>query len=146
MIEEMQLSDLDELIEIENDIFNSDAWKKKDYEYELKDNDLSRMYVIKENNEIVAYGGLWFLFENADITTIGVKRNYWHQGYGEKMLRHLLQVAKENECEFAHLEVRVSNVKAINLYKKLGFEILRVRKGYYSDNNEDAYDMMKGLL
>ena len=146
MIEEMQLSDLDELIKIENDIFNSDAWKKKDYEYELKDNDLSRMYVIKENNEIVAYGGLWFLFENADITTIGVKRNYWHQGYGEKMLRHLLQAAKENECEFAHLEVRVSNIKAINLYKKLGFEILRVRKGYYSDNNEDAYDMMKGLL
>ena len=146
MIIEMQLSDLDEIIELENDLFKSDAWKKKDYEYEIKDNDLSKMYVIKENEEIIAYGGLWFLFENADITTVGVKRKYWHQGYGEKMMRHLLDVAKSNGCEFVHLEVRVSNKNAISLYKKLGFEILRVRKGYYSDNNEDAYDMMKGLL
>ena len=127
-------------------MFKEDAWKKENYLYELKENDLSRMYVDKVNGEIVSYGGLWFLFENCDITTIGTKRKYWHQGYGEKMLQHLLKVAKDNECEFAHLEVRVSNEKAINLYKKNGFEIIRTRKGYYSDNNEDAYDMMKGLL
>ena len=146
MIQEMKLSDLDEIERLEKDLFKNDAWPRSSYEYELKENELSRMYVIKENDEIVAYGGLWFLFENADITTIGTNRKYWHQGYGQRMLEHLLNVAKENNCEFVHLEVRVSNTNAINLYKKNGFEIIRTRKGYYSDNNEDAYDMMRGLL
>ena len=146
MIEEMKLSDLEEIMELEKDLFKNDAWKKENYEYELLENDLSRMYVDRINDEIVSYGGLWFLFENCDITTIGTKRKYWHQGYGERMFKHLLDVAKNEGCEFAHLEVRVSNINAINLYKKNGFEIIRTRKGYYSDNNEDAYDMMKGLL
>ena len=146
MIEEMKLSDLEEIMELEKDLFKNDAWKKENYEYELQENDLSRMYVDRINDEIVSYGGLWFLFENCDITTIGTKRKYWHQGYGERMFKYLLNVAKNEGCEFAHLEVRVSNINAINLYKKNGFEIIRTRKGYYSDNNEDAYDMMKGLL
>ena len=146
MIEEMKLSDLDEVETLEKDLFKNDAWPRSSYEYEINENTLSKMYVLRENGEIISYGGMWFLFENVDITTIGTNRKYWHQGYGQKMLEHLLQVAKENGCEFAHLEVRVSNEKAINLYKKLGFEIIRTRKGYYSDNNEDAYDMMKGLL
>lgn len=146
MIESMKLEDLDEIMKLELDLFKTDAWRKDNYEYEIKENDLSRMFVEKVNNEIVSYGGLWFLFENCDITTIGVKREYWHQGYGDKMLKHLLNVARNEGCEFAHLEVRVSNENAINLYKKNGFEIIRTRKGYYSDNNEDAYDMMKGLL
>ena len=146
MIDEMKLSDLDEVMELENDLFKSDSWPRSSYEYELKENDLSRMYVEKVDGKIVSYGGLWFLFENMDITTIGTNALYQNQGYGQKMLEHLLKVGKENGCEFAHLEVRVSNQKAINLYKKNGFEVIRVRKGYYSDNNEDAYDMMKGLL
>lgn len=146
MIQEMKLSDLEEIDRLEKDLFKNDAWPKSSYEYELKENDLSRMYVLKENDEIIAYGGMWFLFENADITTIGTNRKYWHLGYGQKMLEHLLNVAKENGCEFVHLEVRVSNINAINLYLKNGFEIIRTRKGYYSDNNEDAYDMMRGLL
>ena len=146
MIEEMKLSDLDEIMELEKDLFKNDAWKKENYEYELLENDLSRMYVDRINDEIVSYGGLWFLFENCDITTIGTKRKYWYQGYGEKMFKYLLDAAKNEGCEFAHLEVRVSNSSAINLYKKNGFEIIRTRKAYYSDNNEDAYDMMKGLL
>jgi len=146
MIREMQLSDLEIIDSLEKQLFKGDAWPKESYIYELTENDLSRMYVDDNDGEIVSYGGMWFLFENCDITTIGVNPIYQGQGYGQKMLEHLLKIAKENECEFVHLEVRVSNTKAINLYKKNGFEVIRTRKGYYSDNHEDAYDMMRGLL
>lgn len=146
MILQMSNDDIQEVCMLEEEIFENEPRKKEYFEYEINENDLSRMFVLKEKNEIIAYGGLWFLFENADIILVGVNPKYQGKGYGQKMLDHLLKVAKDNECEFVHLEVRVSNVKAINLYKKNGFEIIRTRNGYYSDNNEDAYDMMKGLL
>ena len=145
IIEEMKLSDLDEIIVLENDLFTS-PWSKDNYTYELTANPLSRLFVIRENDEIVSYGGMWFLFDNMDITTIGTKKDYQHQGYGQMILDKLLETGKENGCEFAHLEVRVSNTKAISLYEKNGFTIVRTRKGYYTDNHEDAYDMVKGLL
>lgn len=43
------------------------------------------------------------------------------------------------------LEVRVTNVVAQRLYEKLGFETVGVRKGYYTDNQEDAYIMWVDL-
>ena len=50
-------------------------------------------------------------------------QKYWHQGYGEKMFKYLLDVAKNEGCEFAHLEVRASNSSAINLYKKYNYSL-----------------------
>ena len=144
MIEKMTAADIDQVVAIENDVFQS-PWKKENFEYEINENELSRMFVEKKGDEVISYGGLWLLFENADITTIGVKREYQHLGYGKRMMNRLIKAALEEGCEFVHLEVRVSNEKAISLYKKYGFEILRVRKGYYDDNHEDAYDMMKGI-
>jgi ribosomal-protein-alanine N-acetyltransferase len=43
------------------------------------------------------------------------------------------------------LEVRRSNIAAIRLYRGLGFSALGVRRGYYSDNGEDAVEMILGL-
>ncbi|MDO4940290.1 MAG: ribosomal protein S18-alanine N-acetyltransferase [Erysipelotrichaceae bacterium] len=145
MIKEMSLADLDKVVELEKELFKEDAWKIAEYKSEF-DNPLAKLFVYKENDEIISYGGIWCLYENADITTIGVNSKYQGQGYGQMMLKHMLSYAKEHNVENVHLEVRVSNIKAINLYKKNGFEIVRIRKSYYEDNNEDAYDMMKGLL
>ena len=145
MIVEMNINDLDEITKLEKELFKLDAWKKQEYENELN-NPVSKLFVEKENDEIVAYGGLWYLYEDADITTIGVNSKYQGQGYGQKMLDYMLDFALKNGVHKVHLEVRVSNQKAINLYKKNGFEVIRIRKSYYEDNNEDAYDMMKGLL
>ena len=57
----------------------------------------------------------------------------------------IISVANESKCENITLEVRVSNVAAISLYKKYGFIIANIRKSYYSDNHEDAYLMIKPL-
>lgn len=145
MIVEMNFNDLDEVVELEKELFKSDAWKKQEYENELK-NPVAKLFVEKENGEIISYGGLWYLYEDADITTIGVNSKYQGRGYGQRMLDYMLDFALKNGVHNVHLEVRVSNQKALNLYKKNGFEVIRIRKAYYEDNNEDAYDMMKGLL
>ena len=143
MIRQMQEKDLDEIILIENELFIS-PWNKEQFLYEINENELSKSFVLEINNEVIAYGMMWFLFENADITNIAVKKKYQKQGYGLKMLKHLIKEAINNNCEFIHLEVRINNKEAINLYNKMGFETVRIRKHYYEDGS-DAYDMIKAI-
>lgn len=144
MIELMTLEDLDEVLQIENDSFPN-PWKRQHFIHELKNNDLCELYVLKENDEIIAYGDIWYMFENCDLTNIAVKKQYRRKGYGSKMLRHLIKTACKRGCEFMHLEVDVTNNAAIKLYEANNFEIVRTRKGYY-ENGNDAYDMFKGLI
>ena len=59
-------------------------------------------------------------------------------------MESILHEAKEAFCERISLEVRVSNERAQNLYRKYGFETISIRKNYY-ENAEDAYVMMKGI-
>ena len=63
----------------------------------------------------------------------------------EELEDHAKKTAIEHLCENISLEVRVSNYSAISLYKKNKYIILNTKKGYYTDNNEDAYLMMKGI-
>jgi len=143
MIENMCYEDLDQVLLIENACFK-DAWPRNYFEDELSKQDLCKMFVEKVGNEIVSYGGLWLMFENCDIVNIAVKPEFQNKGYGQKMLTNLLEEARNNNCEFAHLEVNVNNTAAINLYKKNGFEIVRTRTHYYS-TGEDAYDMIRNI-
>ena len=88
--------------------------------------------------------GFWIKFEQAEITKVSIAKKY--QGY--KLSKLLMADAEQRirlaECENITLEVRVSNVVAINLYKSCGFNIVATRKKYY-ENGEDAYLMLKEL-
>ena len=144
MIRAMELADIPRILAIEDKCF-SDRWGAEQYRFEIEENELSTMYVLEENNEIVAYAGYWKLFERAEVLTLAVDPFYQGQGYAKTLLKKLIQEAINNECEVISLEVRVSNYKAINLYKKYGFINMRTRKDYYPDNHEDAYEMAKAL-
>jgi ribosomal-protein-alanine N-acetyltransferase len=87
---------------------------------------------------ILAYGGLWFFGEEAHITTIATHPEWRRRHLGEWLLIRLLGVAREGGANTVTLEVRVRNAPAIALYRKLGFEQVGVRKGYYQDTGEDA--------
>ncbi len=143
MISLMRKEDLDQVLEIENDVF-SDPWPRKYFEDDLN-NECSKYYVLKKDGEVIGYGGLWFMFENCDLVNIAIKKSYQGQGLGERLLKLLIREAILNECEFMHLEVRTSNKKAMSLYEKMDFIKTRTRKGYYSDG-EDCIDMVKGLI
>ena len=142
-IELMKKEDVREVAKLEKKLF-SDPWPEHFF-YEELENVFADYYVMKEEDEIIGYAGMWQMFENCDLTNIAVKAEYQGRGYGEKLLGFMIAKAIEKGCEFMHLEVRVSNTRARSLYGKKGFIEVRTRKAYY-ENGEDGIDMVKGLL
>ena len=95
---------------------------------------------------IAGFLGLWYMVDEAHIVSIGVRTEYRGFGLGELLLISAIEQAIEMESRVVTLEVRVSNYVAQNLYKKYGFTERGTRKGYYSDNREDALIMTTGPI
>lgn len=103
-------------------------------------------YVIAEDlstGEVVGFVGVWIVAGEGDITNIAVNPKYRKCGIASNLLIKLFEVCKTFNCEDITLEVRASNIPAQNLYKKFKFKEEGIRKGYYSDNGEDAIIMWK---
>ncbi|CEF69576.1 N-alpha-acetyltransferase 20 [Strongyloides ratti] len=80
------------------------------------------------------------------ITALTVAEDYRRLGLGSQMIAGLEKTSDIQDCYFVDLYVRVSNVAAVNMYKKLGYSIYNKIKNYYSgERDEDAYDMRKCL-
>jgi ribosomal-protein-alanine N-acetyltransferase len=90
---------------------------------------------------ILGYGGFWIMADEAHISTIAVRSEHRRRGVGELLLVAMMDRATELNAEVMTLEVRVSNTTAQNLYRKYGFHQVGLRRGYYSDNREDALIM-----
>ena len=95
---------------------------------------------------IVGFAGMWVLYDEAHITTIGVDPDHRGRGLGELLLVSLFDEAIRRSAEWVTLEVRVSNQTAQALYEKYGFTRQGLRRRYYSDNGEDAYIMWSPSL
>ena len=81
---------------------------------------------------------VWYQGEEAHITEIAVREPLRGNGIGELLLIGALRAAAEYGSKVMTLEVRVSNFIAQRLYEKYDFKSMGIRKGYYSDNREDA--------
>jgi [ribosomal protein S18]-alanine N-acetyltransferase len=77
------------------------------------------------------------------VMNVAVQRDYREQGVATKLLNRLFEVTARDDRRGYTLEVRVSNRGAIRLYEKLGFVPRGIRRGYYTDNREDALIMWK---
>jgi ribosomal-protein-alanine N-acetyltransferase len=86
---------------------------------------------------------MWLIVDEAHVTNVAIHPDFRGQGLGEQLMHELGRVAAYMGMRAMTLEVRVSNVRAIRLYTKMGFEEAGVRKGYYSDNGEDALVMWR---
>ena len=91
--------------------------------------------------DIIGFAGLWLLADEAHIVNIAVRPEYRRRGIGEMLLIALIEKSFDISASMITLEARVSNRAAQGLYYKYGFTIRGVRKGYYSDNREDAVIM-----
>jgi len=98
-------------------------------------------YAQANTETVVAYGGLWHLYDEAHISTIASHPDYRRKGYGEIALVGMIQRAITLQAAYVALEVRVTNLNAQTLYTKHGFQISGIKPRYYSDNGENAYDM-----
>jgi [ribosomal protein S18]-alanine N-acetyltransferase len=99
-----------------------------------------------QTDTIAGFAGMWVLYDEAHITTIGIAPNHRGKGLGELLLIDLFDKAIQRNAEWVTLEVRVSNDSAQALYEKYGFTRQGVRRRYYSDNGEDAYIMWSPSL
>ena len=87
---------------------------------------------------ILGFAGLWMLADEAHIISIAVRKRHHHYGVGELMLLNLIDMATGLNASTVNLEVRATNIAAQGLYSKCGFAGVGIRRGYYSDNKEDA--------
>jgi ribosomal-protein-alanine N-acetyltransferase len=101
--------------------------------------------VMEYDGQIIGYGGMWIIMEEAHVTNIAVLSSFRGRKLGERLVSELQRTASFLGAERMTLEVRVSNQIARNLYEKLGFYSVGRRRGYYSDNGEDALIMWADL-
>ena len=87
---------------------------------------------------VVGFAGFWFVADEAHITSIAVREEYHRQGIGELLLISVMDLAAELNANIITLEVRASNAAALSLYSKYGFIQVGLRRGYYTDDREDA--------
>ena len=147
MIRKMKVSDLDEVLAIEEVCFPDGAWNRDQYLYELNENPYAELWVLEQQGKVIGYYDLWIIFERAEIATIAVAREHQHSHQGATLMQHLVQQARNHNCENISLEVRQSNQPAIGLYEHFDFIVINTRPGYYrkGDGYEDAYLMMRGI-
>lgn len=145
IIREMHIKDIDEVLIIENLCFTM-PWSKKAFEEDLNKNKLSKYIVAEHNKDVVGYIGVWRILDEGHITNIAVHPKFRKRGIARALMENLIQILKRESIIKMTLEVRASNVPAINLYNQLGFKPEGIRKAYYEDNKEDALIMWKELL
>lgn len=141
----MTIADIAAVMQIERASFTT-TWPADAFYNELHTNKLAQYYVGRIGDTIVGYGGIWVIFEDSHVTTIAVDPVYRGRKLGEALLLHLLERAIDGGAAWMTLEVRESNASAQKLYRKYGFTTVTTRKGYYSDNNENALVMWAGNL
>jgi ribosomal-protein-alanine N-acetyltransferase len=144
-IDAMAAADLPAVLRIEGLSFTT-SWPMHAFANEIRDNKLAHYYVGRLDGQIVAYGGIWVILEDSHITTIAVHPDFRRLKLGEEMLLRLLDRAIAQGASWITLEVRESNDAAQKLYRKYGFTTVSTRRGYYSDNGENALVMWAGNL
>jgi ribosomal-protein-alanine N-acetyltransferase len=97
--------------------------------------------VLRRDADVIGYGGMWRMYDEAHVTTIGVRRDQQRGGYGRIVFAALVQAAYDLGAKWITLEVRTSNENAQRMYENFGFKVIGRRRGYYTDNGEDAIVM-----
>lgn len=143
IIRNMTIKDLDQVMQIEWDSFPL-PWSKQSYMGELS-NTFASYLVCDYEGEIVGFGGIWVVYEEAHITNVAIAKDYRQQGKGKMLMGKLESIARDKKAIRIMLEVRPSNIAAQIMYDNLGFVPTGLRKKYYSDNDEDAILMTKYL-
>jgi ribosomal-protein-alanine N-acetyltransferase len=145
VIEEMSLDDIPAVQEIEKEIFLT-PWPRNAYRREISQNQLATYIVLRDEDDVIGYAGLWKMHDEAHVTTVGVRRRDQGKGYGMALMLALIERAYAMESRWMTLEVRASNQGAMALYEKLGFKVIGRRRGYYTDDGEDAVVMWSDSL
>ena len=141
IIRRMSREDLDAVTAVEQATF-AVPWSRESFRRELEQNVAARYLVAEADGQVIGYAGAWVILDESHITNIAVLEAWRGRGIGKQLTQALVQYLSNLGASYATLEVRVSNERAQNLYKELGFVSVGKRKRYYEDNGEDAFLMV----
>lgn len=144
-IESMRVADLPAVHAVERASFDT-PWPPEAYRSELETNRLAQYLVVRAGDEIIGFGGMWLMVDEAHIITFAIHPQWRRQHIGDRLLLAMLDIAVDAGANETTLEVRLSNLPARRLYEKFGFRPVGLRPRYYSDNGEDALIMTTNQL
>lgn len=145
----MEMRHLDEILAIEDAVFST-PWTRGMFEQEIQRRDVlqgpgSYAVVAIHEGEVIAYSIAWLLLDEVHLVNIAVRSDHQEHGVGTLLLNHLIDEACRTGKIIITLEVRESNIAAQAFYRGLLFREIGVRRGYYSDNRENAVLMILDL-
>jgi ribosomal-protein-alanine N-acetyltransferase len=139
----LKLRDLNTIEEIERTSYPT-PWSRSMFAGELaKPSSFSLGAFDPEAGGLVAYLIVSRYVDAWHIMNVAVHPTYRRQGVASRLLDELFELTAGDPRRGYTLEVRVSNATAIALYERFGFEPSGIRRGYYTDNREDALIMWK---
>lgn len=141
IIRPMEVSDTEQVELIEKQIFSM-PWSQKSFEDACQSED--NIYLVCEmNGQIAGYCGLWTVLGEGNITNMAVSGGFRRLGIAEALMKEMEERGMSKNVVTYFLEVRKSNEAAVNLYKKMGYVQIGVRKNFYEKPVEDALVMSK---
>lgn len=132
------------ILKIERVVFTT-PWNEDMFRQEIRGMFGSRATVAMDGERVIGYQVAWFIEDEVHLVNIAVVPEYQNRRIGTALLNHLLEEALESEKTLITLEVRASNLSAQAFYRRFFFRTVGVRRGYYSDNREDAMLMVMDL-
>lgn len=137
--------DLEAVAALEAACFTN-PWTREMLEEQLRGSDVARVYVLRERARgIVAFCTCWMIVDELHVNTIAVAPDRRRAGLARLLMEGVLDEAVRAGCRKATLEVRASNLPARSLYAVLGFGEAGVRRLYYTQPEEDAIILWRGL-
>ena len=142
-IRRLELRDLNAIERIERDSYPT-PWSRSMFAGELaKPSSICLGAYDADTEELVGYLIISRYVDAWHIMNVAVDPDHRGRGVGTMLLDRLFELTADDARRGYTLEVRVSNATAIRLYERLGFRSRGIRRGYYTDNREDALIMWK---
>ena len=138
----LEQHDLDTVEEIERASYPT-PWSRSMFAAELRKPSSIALGAYLEEGELVGYAFVSRYVDAWHVMNVAVSPTYRRRGIASTLLERLFEVTASDPRRGYTLEVRVSNAEAIRLYERLGFESRGIRRGYYTDNREDALIMWR---
>ena len=135
MIISAQLSQLDEIVEIENSSFEK-PWKRSQLMDDIRNHIDSENWVFVQDKKVVGYIFGWIIQNKFHLHNIAVHPNYLRKKIGQKLINHIISRVADQKVNVILLEVSVNNVSARKCYQSLGFVEVGMRKDYYSKGDD----------
>ena len=120
-------------------------WSEESIRHDIERNEIALVAVAEWDGNFAGYIDVWQVAGEGQLNNIGILPEFRGLGIGGHLMKYMMDWLRNCVNEELTLEVRSSNERALHLYRKLGFEEMGVRPGYYLDNGEDAILMRKKL-